>query len=402
MSYEQKYLKYKQKYLSLKKRLSQSAQKGGANLDLMMIDQLTETPVERQRGGDNRVGPVDFTKDPAYMHTVKSDIVHDTFNNQGESYPSGITHNPRVVPSDKPESLDALNKLANGGETAQEQVAAPPVEQPPADKSGVAAIETSPENAAPAMPETVKSAIPAAPAVVTKPKMKVVIEKTATMAPAAVDTKTADPAEVKSDPSAVTDPDMVGKTETEVGDNSQNNDMEAAMKGAMEGAMESTKEGANEGAMEGAKEGAKEGAMEGAKDGAMDGKADADTLMNLGELGDTPVPPSNDNNGAPTENNVEAKTDANANANEAANTDSANTDSAESSSADSNVSTEATQAGGDQYDTSDISEYFLKGGRGKKKNKKICDSTPSSSDLSSSSSEVTMSSSDICSSEFDL
>ena len=53
MSYEQKYLKYKQKYLSLKKRLAERAlktQNGGKIKDILMIDELSETPVEAQFG----------------------------------------------------------------------------------------------------------------------------------------------------------------------------------------------------------------------------------------------------------------------------------------------------------------------------------------------------------------
>ena len=50
MSYEQKYLKYKEKYLALKKKLSNKIQSGG-NLDIMDVDNLTETPSFLQKGG---------------------------------------------------------------------------------------------------------------------------------------------------------------------------------------------------------------------------------------------------------------------------------------------------------------------------------------------------------------
>jgi hypothetical protein len=343
MSYEQKYLKYKQKYLSLKKRLSEKAQKGGGNIDIMNLNTLSDTPMENQRGGDNLVGP--FPE----MRSTLGQEVNDNFFNEGESYPSGLAERNNVVPDQRPESLASLSQkvsepLHSAPEVVTNEVAA--VETVVKSGEGVAAIDRSPITA-----EAVK------------PKMKVVIAPSADAAPVVP----ADPV-VPAAPAAPVVPDVVPAADPVVPDvQAAPTDIENVDALATETPT------------------APEVPVQ-APINDLSGQTETEVKVELAPK-DTPAVDAT----APV---VDAPKDA--------------LDTSESSpdSGDSALSTEAPDklnGGASEYSTTDVSEYFLKGGKKKRVNRiNQCDSTPSSSDYTSTSSESSLSSSDICSSEFDL
>ena len=353
MSYEQKYLKYKQKYLSLKKRLSEKAQKGGSNIDIMNLNALTETPMENQRGGDNLVGP--FPE----MRSTLGQEVDGNFFNEGESYPSGLKQRNTVVPDQRPESLASLSQkvsepLHSAPEVVQNDVAG--VETVAKSGEGVAAIDRSPITAEPV-----------------KPKMKVVIQDAAAppadVAPADA---AAPPADVAAPPADAAAPpaDAAAANDIENVDSLDTETPTAPVK---------DQQPAND----------------------LNGQTETEVKVETNEATNGDAPATGEAPATDAKASNPPATDAKAS------DPTANANGSESSpdSGDSAVTTDvADQAGGaSEYSTTDVSEYFLKGGKKKRANRiNQCDSTPSSSDYTSSSSESSLSTSDVCSSEFDL
>ena len=182
MSYEQKYLKYKEKYLALKKKLASKVQSGGS-LDIMNVDNLTETPSYNQKGGVAPF-PAAFEGNP-----IKTD---DTFNYSNESRNAHITYNGKIFKSNNPLTYGHFNTMDADAHHANRDM---PKTEPTAEVQAepTAEVQAEPTAEVQAEPTAEAQAEPTAE-VQAEPTAEVQAEPTAEVQPEAkTDVITADP-----------------------------------------------------------------------------------------------------------------------------------------------------------------------------------------------------------------